>query len=201
MSVVSVVAGGFSVKGDHWNLDFLPGYVIAVNDSALYLPRVDCIVSMDRLWTEHRWEWLCSRRCETHIRVSALKNVFSKENWLHVFECDYQRYEFSTEPRVLNGTNSGECALNQAYKIMPQKVLLFGFDYCPGPNGEQHWFPDYPWKSGKSTKIAKLKEWSGHYRAISRQFKDAGVEVINMSSRSLIKDFDMCDRSEMVIWQ
>jgi hypothetical protein len=189
VSIVSVVAGGWSVRGDLWDLGELPGVVIAVNDSALHLPVVHVVVSMDRLWTENRWDWLCRHKLKSFIRTAALKTLPAKDlPWLHPFECDYTSFEFSSRPFVLNGTNSGECALNLAYQMLPKSILLFGFDHCDGPNGEKHWFPAYPWAGG-GTKPVKFQDWAKHYRSISRQFKAAGIEVLNMSSRSLIKDF------------
>ena len=190
--MVSVVSGGWSVKGDAWDLSEIPGFIIAVNDAALYLPRVNAVVSMDRLWTENRWEWMCEARYESHIRVAALKNVLGRDlSWLHPFQCDYTRFEFSTEQHVLNGTNSGLCAFNAAFKLMPDQLFLYGFDMRLGPNGEQHWYPDYSWKSGHSTKPGKLKEWASEFHVAARQCKEAGIKVWNMSTRSLITDFEL----------
>jgi hypothetical protein len=51
---ISIVGGGWSMLDV--NQARIPGEIIAVNDSAFYLKRKpNYIVSMDRLWTEHRW--------------------------------------------------------------------------------------------------------------------------------------------------
>lgn len=199
MSIISVVAGGWSVKGDQWNLKKLPGHIVAVNDAALYLPRVDTVVSMDRLWTENRWDWLCEKKIPSWIRNAALKNcsVLDKP-WLHIFVCDHESTEFSSESYTLHGTSSGMCAFNAAYKMMPETILLFGFDMRPGPNNEQHWYPDYPWKSGHSTKPPTFKQWSKQFRTAAKQCRDAGIKVRNCSSRSLIEDFTKCLPQELV---
>jgi hypothetical protein len=63
-----VVAGGWSVS--QVDLSRIPGTIIAINDSAIHLPRFDIVVSMDRLWTEHRWAEL--RRCSGR-RISAAR--------------------------------------------------------------------------------------------------------------------------------
>ena len=198
--IVSVVAGGWSVKGDQWNLKHLPGHIIAVNDSALYLPKVNTIVSMDRLWTENRWDWLCGKKLPSWIRNAALKRMSTWDlPWLRVFVCDHKSTEFSNESYVLNGTSSGMCGFNLAYKMVPEMIYLFGFDHCNGPNGEKHWFPPYPWVGEEGgTKPAKLKDWANQYRGIAKQCRDAGIRVMNCSSRSLIPEFKKCLPSEVL---
>lgn len=197
--IVSVVAGGYSVRGDGWILEALPGYIIGVNDSALHLPRVDAVVSMDRLWTENRWDWLCEKRYPSWIRGAALKRILPVNYpWLNVFDCDYKSVELSSNPKILNGTNSGMCGFNLAYTMMPRVIALFGMDFCLGPNGEQHWTPPYPWKSGQSTKPPKLQQWSKQFKVIARQCRDAGIKVFNCSSRSLIEDFEKKTPAEIL---
>jgi len=197
--VVSIVAGGWSVFGDCWVLRSIPGYIIGVNDAAIHLPKVDCVVSMDRLWTENRWDWLCEKKYPAWLRVNALKNVLSRDmSWIHAFVCDHTRTEFSLDQQILNGTNSGMCAFNHAYKMMPEAILLFGFDMRPGPNNEQHWYPDHPWKSGQSTKTPTLKKWANEFHIAAGQCKRAGIQVVNCSSRSLITDFDRKSPAEVM---
>jgi len=88
---VTIVAGGWSVR--NVAIDRLCGQVIAVNEAAFHLPKPPAIVvSMDRLWTEHRWEWLTIRAGEAWLRRSAVQNLdvarARAEGWLHVFDCD-----------------------------------------------------------------------------------------------------------------
>lgn len=186
------------MRGDCWCLKHLPGLIIGINDSALYLPRCDVAVSMDRLWTENRWDWLCGRKIESYIRVAALKSVpFTKDtSWLHPFECDYKSSEFSTKPGILNGTNSGLVGFNLAYTMMPEVIFLFGFDLRSGPNGEKYWHPDHPWGGG--TKPKKLVEWSKEFHTAAKQCRTSGIRVINCSSRSLIADFEKRKPTEVL---
>jgi hypothetical protein len=197
--IVSVVAGGWSVRGDQWNLKRLPGHIIGVNDAALHLPKVDTVVSMDRLWTENRWDWLEGKQLPSWIRDAALKRVPTRGlSWLRVFVCDHKSTELSNESYVLNGTSSGMCGFNLAYKMVPEVIYMFGFDMRPGPNGEQHWYPPYPWKSGHSTKPPTLKRWAEEFHTAARQCREAGIRVFNCSSRSLITDFKRCLPSEVM---
>ena len=182
---VSVVAGGWSVL--QVDLKRIPGCIIGVNDSGLYLPRCDIIVSMDRLWAENRYNNLHCMHTETWLRRSAVKNIYTKWPWLHVFDCDHESTEFSDDHGVLNGTNSGLCAFNKAYQLRPQVIYLFGFDMRPGPHGESYWYARYPWSKGIST--GKLTRWAQQFSSAAKKCRAAGIDVINASSRSLIKEF------------
>lgn len=185
--VVSIVAGGWSVK--QVDQSAIPGFIIGINDAALCLPRVDAVVSMDRLWTEHRWEQLRQLRVNAYIRKAALKNIKDRSwPWLHVFECDHTSVVFSSHANVLNGTNSGVCGLNLGWQIAPRELYLFGFDMQAGPKGELHWYPDYPWET-KGTKAGKFAEWAGEFRQIAHQFEELGTRVFNVSDCSRIVAF------------
>lgn len=146
---------------------------------------------MDRLWTEKRWDHLCSRRIPTYLRRAAVQNLNAASlRWVKIFECDHETNPvlMSEDPEVLNGTNSGICGINLAFTMMPKEIWLFGFDMQLGPRSERHWYPDYSWSKGTGPK--RLQEWSTQFGVISRQCKSAGIKVINASSRSLIKDFE-----------
>lgn len=173
--MVTVLAGGWSAR-DH--LDNLEGYVIGVNDAALLAP-CHAAVSMDRLWTEHRWTQLSVRMgVEAWIRKAALKNVGRRPAWLTPFDCDHASTEFAEQAGVLNGTHSGFCALNLAYQLRPARVILVGFDMGKGPQGQAHWYPDYPWaKPGGGTGAGRFAEWAGQFEGAAARFKAAGIAV------------------------
>jgi hypothetical protein len=189
-NTVSVVGGGWSVS--EIDLMKIPGFIIAVNDSFRKLPRFDAVVSMDRLWTENRWEELRKHETHTYIRRSAMKNIPKGEYpWLHVFECDHESVQFSSQVHVLNGSNSGVCALNKAYQMNPHYLYLFGFDMQRGPNGEPYWYEPYSWRPEGATTKGKYREWAAQFDSIACQFEELGTEVYNVSSRSLIKSFNV----------
>jgi hypothetical protein len=186
IDTISVLAGGWSVKG--LDLTRLPGMVIGVNDAGVRAPRVDAVVTMDRLWLEWRWPDLCRTQTPTWARPAALKHIHDRPPWLTVFECDWQSAEMSDEPGRLNGTNSGGCALNRAYQLRPRRVVLFGFDMGRSPQGESYWYPNYPWKptGGAGSKYA---QWSRQFEPAAKAFRAAGIEVLNASPVSRIPAF------------
>ena len=186
VDVVSVIAGGWSFS--QVPQDQVPGYRIAVNDAAFHLAKPpDEIVSMDRQWTEHRLQALLQARIPTYLRRSAVQNLHDKISgrpWINIFDCDNESFSMTHAPYTLNGTNSGMCALNRAYKIATKEVYLFGFDMCLGPDGEKHWYPDYDWPY--QLKPGKLREWSPQFARVGQQFRDRNVQLFNVSNRTQI---------------
>lgn len=185
--VISILGGGWSAM--FVDRDQLPGFVIGINDSAV-LAKCDVAVSMDRLWTEYRWPKLVELRNRAYIRDSALKNIPQpRPEWLRSFACDYKITTFSDYQNVLNGTNSGGCALNLAWQKRPRRAYLFGFDMNRSPNGSPYWYAPYPWALQGATKAGKYDEWMRQMDDIARQFKDIGTEVLNVSATSSIAAF------------
>lgn len=187
MRTISVLAGGWSVRG--LDLARLPGLVIAVNDAGVRAPRVDHIVSMDRLWTEHRWPELGRLQRPTWLRRACLPNIAERPAWLRHYECDWQSTTLSPTLGVLNGTNSGLVALNLAYQMAAERVVLFGFDMGRSPKGEPYWYPPYPWRPTGGTSNGRYAEWAQQFAPAAQAFQAAGVEVLNASPASRIPAF------------
>lgn len=196
MTTISILAGGWSVKG--LDLSRLPGTVIGVNDSVVHA-RCHIGVSMDRLWLENRWANLQALKRIAHIRTAAMKNIAARPGWLRLFECDHTLAELSDKDGVLNGTNSGLCALNLAYQMKPQRIILFGFDMCRSPKGDAYWYPNYHWsKPQGGTGNKRYEEWAGQFARAAEQCKAAGIEVLNASKPSRITAFQKIDPREIL---
>jgi hypothetical protein len=192
ISDLSIVSGGWSVADV--DLSKLVGFVIAVNDSGVLVPRCDAIVSMDRLWTEHRWSKLFEMGRSTWLRRSAIQNIppidRTMATWLNVFECDHESSVFSDDPTRLNGTNSGACALNLAYLLKPRRLFLLGFDMNRSPKGRPYWYEPYPWANQNGgTGNKRYKEWASQFEQAAASFRSVGTEVFNVSPRSAIDVF------------
>jgi hypothetical protein len=195
---VSILGGGWSAGAV--DKSRLPGFVIAVNDAAVHAPKIDAAVSMDRLWAENRFGWLCDNHAPktAWLRRSACKNI-PTPNWVEVFENDHTSTDFAEDHGILNGTNSGFCALNLAYQLRPDRIFLFGFDMNRSPEGSPYWFPDYPWaKLGGATSGGKYKALASQFEAAARAFKNAGIEVLNASPASAIGVFEKIAPEEVL---
>lgn len=190
---ITIVAGGWSVR--NVAIDRLCGLVFGVNDAAYHLPKPpDVVVSMDRLWSEHRWEWLRARAGATWLRRSAVQNLDTKQaiadGWLHVFDCDNQQDGFAHRKEWLNGPNSGHCALNLAWHMRPGRVFLLGFDMNRDRHGVAHWHPPHDWNPpGGATTNGKYREWAGRMKRAAMAFAAIGCEVFNVSPSSSIAAF------------
>lgn len=191
MSQITVLAGGWSAS--KVDLRKLPGTVIAVNDAAYYAPKWDICVSMDRIWAENRIEVLRRQMKPIWLRRSTIRNFpmrnLSDMRPIMLFECDHTSTTLAEapapgEPRHLNGTHSGFCALNLAYQMRPRQVFLVGFDMALGPKGERHWFPDYPWKNGGGSGARRLAEWASQFQTAADQFLAAQISVYVIGSKS-----------------
>jgi hypothetical protein len=200
-SAITLLAGGWSASGV--DLHWLPGKVIAVNDAAIYAPRVDFVVSMDRMWVEARFARVVKFGKSLWLRRSTLRNIVRWQDVPRVtaFDCDHTSTTLSVTPDTLNGTHSGFCALNLAYLLRPRRLYLVGLDSRPGPKGERHWFPDYAWKNGGGSKPAKIAEWSKQYDTAATQLRSAGIEVW-MYGASSVRCFNKIDREGLkTAWQ
>lgn len=192
---VTILGGGWSVSAV--DLGALCGFVIGVNDAAVYYGHPDAVVSMDRLWTEHRWEWLRARQGATWLRRSAVQNCPHRWTELQVFECDNESTEFSDDHGTLNGTNSGMCALNLAWLIQPRRVFLLGFDMNRSPAGRAYWHPPYPWTRPEgATTEGKYKAWAKQYDRAAQRFAAAGIKVFNVSPKSALQSFKKIQPSD-----
>lgn len=209
IDTISVLAGGWSAAGI--NRANLPGVVIGVNDSMIHAP-CDIGVSMDRLWTEHRWQSLKTATLVERIGGRDLREVWirarpclmniakdDRPDWLREFACDWTTAVFSETPGTLNGTNSGVCALNLAWQMQPRRVLMFGFDMNRNPKtGRAYWFPDYEWaKPGGGTSNGRYATWAREFGDIARAFRRRRIEVLNCSTTSAITVFPKMDPAKV----
>lgn len=187
---ISIIGGGWSFA--EVNHDKVPGHVIAVNDAALHFNRpADTILSMDRLWTENRWQELLKRGSHFYTRRTAVQNLEWKHlKWVHLFDNDNKSTVMTEANGILNGTNSGMCAINLAYQWRPSRLWLFGFDMCKHPATDQpYWYPKYNWAPEGGTKTGKYEAWAKQFANIATAFRDIGCSVVNVSSGSRIEAF------------
>lgn len=171
MKQVTIIAGGWTAK--FVDLRRAPGTVIAVNDAALYAPKWDVALSMDRLWFENRHEHILKTGKPLFMRENAIKQR-GENAAVSRFACDHTSTKFAEHSggkRHLNGTHSGFCALNLAYQMRPDELFLIGFDMSIGPRGERHWFPDYPWSNGGGTGAGRLGEWATQFKFAAEAFR------------------------------
>lgn len=196
MSTVIIIAGGSSVKAVDLNLVINRGHVIGVNEAAVLIPCNEG-VTMDRLWLENRYKQVPSWM-SLWFREGTAKCFSPPDNFVP-FRNDHTSNVMSDEDGVLNGTNSGMCAINLAYQMQPRRVFLFGFDMGRGTGGSAYWHPVYPWANPKGgTKERRYEKWATEFDAIEKQFSAKNIPVFNVSLASRILAFPRIGFSEFM---
>lgn len=195
---ISVIASGWSLTGI--DLDRIPGFRIGVNDSSWRAP-VNLGVTMDRLFFEGRQAELQKAFPTSSPQVFYYRKGIDKAGaalpgWL-AFDNDHTSIEMSAawSPSCrLNGMNSGICAINLAFRQRPDRVILWGFDMCRSRDGAAYYHKPYPWaKAEGATSGGKYEEWRSQFPEIMRQFKAAGIELVNASLGSAITSIPKID--------
>jgi hypothetical protein len=101
------------------------------------------------------------------------------------------------------GFNSGAAAINLGYCLGAKRIFMLGFDMQSLPNGRVHWHAGYPDKKenftnkdlvmGKvprrSKAIPPYKRQINGFGPVSEDAKKLGLEIINLSPGSKIKEF------------
>jgi hypothetical protein len=101
------------------------------------------------------------------------------------------------------GHNSGASAINLAYYLGAARIFLLGFDMYSRPDGRIHWHAGYPDKRENFTnrdaamgKIPRRTKTQPAYKRqvngfgpIAESAKEIGLEIINLSPKSKIKEF------------
>lgn len=140
---------------------------------------------MDRLWLENRWPALEHMELPAFVRLSAMHNILDKlyRTWVLPFENRVESEEFGNHACMLNGPNSGHCALNLAYLMQPKRLRLIGFDMGRSPDGSAYWFPEYSWaRDGGGTSDKRYGEWAPRLVLAMAQCKASGINVLRYSS-------------------
>lgn len=199
-----MIGGGWTLEGI--DLARIPGFRIGVNESA-WRTKCDAGVTMDRLFFEGRQQQLAkafpnSMPAPFYFRAGIDKQGAALQSWVP-FDCDHTSAKMSLDwaPRCrLNGLNSGICAINLAYRIEPQRVILWGFDMCRSRDGRAYYHEPYPWaKAAGATTGGKYEEWRNHFPQILAQFQAAGIELLNASLGSAITSLKKVDPARWLI--
>lgn len=96
--------------------------------------------------------------------------------------------------------NSGAAAINLASQMGSKRIILLGFDMNLDKNSKQHWHSQYKSAKRQNTDSKKLP-FHRHIRCfplIARDAKRQGIEIINVSPESAIRDFVKCKLKDVL---
>lgn len=137
--VVCIIGGGPSLKT--FDISITKGQrCIAVNNSYKIAPWADILHFADAEW----WRWHQERVTDKFkgIVTTATSDVqtvnapFVKRFWRN-------RNEFSMDPTRLHGWDGGTQAVNMAFHLGAAKIVLFGIDMQPAPDGSTQWHNEH----------------------------------------------------------
>lgn len=148
--VIHVVGGGPSLRDPH-NIELMrmrsvlhtdEGW-IAVNNAWKLCDWADILHFADTQW----WRWhgkdvLANWPADRVITTATSDTGHVNSPRIRRFWRD--RNDFTRDKMKLHGWDSGTQAVNLAYHLGASKVMMWGIDMCPAPDGETHWHADHP---------------------------------------------------------
>lgn len=191
---ITIIAGGHSAAGIDFNRFALAGYILACKDSYFHVKQATGCFTMDRRWNIHRLQKL--KEMDAEVFASAKHWGYKHPGippvapWERVklIKVHVDRPGLSTDPTCLHGKNSGFAALNLAYHCKPRRIFLFGFDLTIPPGANEHWYETYEWRQPRKN-YNGYKSWAQDHDHAAPLFKQAGIEVYNVSNISLINSY------------
>jgi hypothetical protein len=192
--------------------------VVASND-AYELGPWDAMVFVDCRWYDwgHREKLLDW----AGIKVTTCKKIRNNQG-VHVVQKRGHPYGLSINPNILSwNLNSGACAINLATLLGAKRIFLLGFDMrkrpkcakcempnaadaapCPFCGSKKMTIPEQNYhRAHLSTGGPKHKPYGRFLRPMPHILQDAnkqGVQIINATPGSLIKQFPIVDPEEIL---
>lgn len=90
--------------------------------------------------------------------------------------------------------NSGMAAINLAYLFGARRIILLGFDFKLGSNGEKHWHEDHP---APLVQKSQFEEWQHKGRKLANDLMDEGCEVTNCTPGTALMLWPTADIREV----
>lgn len=88
--------------------------------------------------------------------------------------------------RIHAGLNSGYQAVGLAFMWGAAQIVLLGYDFMRGPNGESHHHGDH---EGGLPNLGTLDEWVERMGQLALELRACSVEVVNASPRTALECF------------
>lgn len=158
--------------------------VIAINNSWQLVPWADILFACDAKWWDH------NEGCPEFGGVKLTTERVAAERWgIGCVECVRGDDRLRMEPKgtVGWGGNGGFHCLNLAVQMGVYRVLLVGYDMRVDLG--THWHGDHPSGLNNPTQ-AHADRWRAKIDAAAREIKLQGVEVLNCSEVSALRNYE-----------
>jgi hypothetical protein len=138
------------------------------------------------------------------IKVSCHPTA-NKYDWIKYLPRDTKHPRgISSNPKMVSwNSNSGAAAISVAANIGAKRIILLGFDMKLSDSKHQHWHNVYNRNyTNPNPKKAHHLPFDRHLRGFSEIAKDAkhrGIEILNCSPDSMIKEFPKYNLKELIL--
>lgn len=175
---VVIIASGASLSKE--DVDYCKGKakIAVVNDCYKLCPEADLLYAADGGWWNHHKGVPDFKGQKWTQDVSAATQYglkWAEGRWASGVGQDMLHY----------GWNSGFQCLNLVYLMGAKRILLLGFD-MQKTGGKKHWFGNHPLPLNKES---RYDLWREHMDKAARKFEKAGVEVINCTRETGLKEY------------
>ena len=181
MKTAVVVASGPSLTKEDCELVENSGIdVLVVNDCYKMIPSAKYIFACDIMWWIVHYESVPKSMLAYTLNVAPVaRKIVGADKFLHELErtWDYGVYR----QKVHHGGNSGYIAVQLAWQLGYDRLLLLGYDQKFAPDGKRHWFGDHDKK--KFAKNAdEVETWPNLLdRLIGDMIRYEHVDIVNCS--------------------
>jgi len=158
--------------------------VVTVNRAFQQAPWADAFYFGDYLFAKVYAEQM--RRAAPEALIWTIDRA-AAERWRLNHIRAVQRPGLGRDCIHANGT-SGLQAINLATLLGARRILLVGYDMRPGPDGQRHYFGDYP---APCTQAQLFAEWLHKAEAVAKDATESGIVVINCTPGSAMTCFPM----------
>lgn len=172
------------------------GEVIVVNDNWRLAPWAQHLYACDAKWWDHHGEAVLAgfrghRWTQQSIEKPSSDQKAAIERW-RLMSVGGKWEDGLGIDCIHYGENSGYQAINLAYLLGAEQILLLGYD-MQRTSGREHWFGDHPQalKTGPDYDV-----WIGHFDVLAKDLKREGVDVINCTRETALTCFPRQSLSE-----
>jgi len=174
--------------------------VIAVNDSYKIAPWAQYLFFSDKSWYDvHRYA-LFNLNGTRKVVCSKQVVQFYTQDDLCFLSKSRKRDGIQTkrQDEISWNLNSGAAAINLAVLLGVTRIVLLGFDMKGGEGQSHHhgWHPQKQPQKGRDVHLPPWEKYRQRMRIIKRDADQLGVEIINCSPGSSIKEFPIWSLEE-----
>lgn len=158
-----------------------------------YVPRdyVDIVWFGDPSWYEWHEEWL---RDFGGLKVHCSENRWDRNPELKRLGRDKSKFGLSTKTgHVCWNKSSGASAINLACLLGAKRIILLGYDMRK-IDGQKNWHQDHKVHQDD----APFKKFLKPFSKIAKDLKELGVECLNATEGSAIKQFPIIKLEEVL---